>query len=172
MFSFQGWVQRWTQAGDIPQKIIWYNLHILVYLWNFGYGYPYYIWCTLCCFRAPNFTSPGLSSPSPIMMYIIHNLVRMSSLPISICKNHLICFDAPNFLSLMLISPLPTYFYLQLGKMFSLPSCASFFLIIEMQRLANRQILKWDVIIIRGCTKFLVCDNLVHMWGGFESIYL
>jgi len=45
---------------------------------NFGYGYPYYIWCTLCCFCAPNFTSPGLSSPSPIMMYIIHNLVRMS----------------------------------------------------------------------------------------------
>jgi hypothetical protein len=68
--------------------------------------------------------------------------------------------------------PITNLFYLQLGKMFSLPSCASFFLIIEMQRLATRQILKWDVIIIRGCTKFLVCDNLVHMWGGFESIYL
>ncbi len=118
MFSFQGWVQRWTQAADIPQNIVWYNSHILVYLWNFGYGYPYYIWCTLCRFHAPDFTSPELSSPSPIMMYIIHNLVRMSSLPITICKDHLICFDAPNFLSLMLISPIPTYFIYNLVKCF------------------------------------------------------
>lgn len=68
--------------------------------------------------------------------------------------------------------PNTNIFYLHLGKMFSLPLCANFFLIIEMQRLPNRQILKWDIMIIRGCTKFLVCDNLVHMWGGFESIYL
>jgi hypothetical protein len=38
--------------------------------------------------------------------------------------------------------PSTNLFYLQLGKMFSLPLCANFFLVIEMQRLPNRQILK------------------------------
>jgi len=67
--------------------------------------------------------------------------------------------------------PNTNLFYLQLGKMFSLPLCANFFLIIEMERLPNRQILKWDIMIVRQCTKFVVCDNFVHMRGGFESIY-